>query len=34
MAVPMVIMHVPRSDCLHTIEQTFINLLQPRLNAP
>ena len=34
MAIPMVILHVPRADCLHTIEQTFINLLQPRLNAP
>ena len=34
MAIPMVILHVPRADCLHTIEQTFINLLQPFLNAP
>ena len=34
MAIPMVILHVPRADCLHTIEQTFINLLQPCLNAP
>ena len=34
LAVPLMIMHVPQVDCLHTIEQTFINLLQPRLNAP
>ena len=33
-AIPLLIMQVPQAACLHTIEQTFINLLQPKLNAP
>ena len=32
--VPLVIMHVPSTNCLRTLERAFIHLLQPRLNAP
>ena len=32
--VPFVFMHVPSVSCLRTMEQTFINLLTPELNAP
>ena len=32
--IPLLIMHVPAPRCLRTMEQTFINLLEPRLNAP
>ena len=32
--IPLVVMHVPLEHCLHTLEQTFINLLEPLLNAP
>ena len=32
--VPLVFMQVPQASCLRTMEQTFINLLTPELNAP
>ena len=34
MPVPLVFMRVPQASCLRTMEQTFINLLTPELNAP
>ena len=30
----LVFMQVPATSCLRTMEQTFINLLEPELNAP
>ena len=32
--VPLVFIHFPQASCLCTMEQTFINLLTPELNAP